>query len=131
MIMTIGLEKMIVLRQHVYDLLGRVQKSGFPQAFLKRQLSSVSRHVITRKLSGHVITEIWARHHRKLSRVSGHAITTKIEVFFFINDFMRFSVHHFTTKFSPPFWDHIQLFLTVCWCLLTKVIFHIHFFKFR
>jgi hypothetical protein len=24
--MTIGLEKMIVLRQHVYDLLGRVQK---------------------------------------------------------------------------------------------------------
>jgi hypothetical protein len=101
--MTIGLEKMIVLRQHVYDLLGRVQKSGFPQAFLKRQLSSVSGHVITRKLSGHVITEIWARHHRKLSRVSGHAITTKIEVFFVINDFMRFSVHHFTTKFRHRF----------------------------
>jgi hypothetical protein len=125
--MTIGLEKMIVLRQHVYDLLGRVQKSEFPQAFLKRQLSSVSGHVITRKLSGHVITEIWARHHRKLSRVSGHAITTKIEVFFVINDFMRFSVHE-------VFATILESFPAVFHCILvplTEAILHIHFLKFR
>src|SRR5687768_8544817 len=55
--MTTVLEKMIVFRQHVYDLLGRVLKSGWDQEFPEQKLSSVSWHVITRKLSGHVITE--------------------------------------------------------------------------
>jgi len=54
MIMTIGLEKMIVLRQHVYDLLGRVQKVD------------AVKHFQDEKYSKQIIYSIIPRHERGL-----------------------------------------------------------------
>jgi hypothetical protein len=111
--MTIGLEKMIVLRQHVYDLLDECKRADFHKHFQYENypafpgMSSSENYLGMSSLKiGHVITENYPA-------FPGMSSLEKVKYF----SSSTISCVFLSMKFSPPFWNHFQLSFTVFWCL--------------